>query len=44
MPGGILLVEIDDDFAVTQTGPVTKVAEGALSLEGLDDGAHWALS
>lgn len=42
MPGGILLVEIDDDFAVTQTGPVTKVAEGELSLEALDDGAHWA--
>jgi diaminopimelate epimerase len=35
MPGGVLEVEIDEDFAVTQTGPVTKVAEGVLSPEGL---------
>jgi diaminopimelate epimerase len=35
MPGGVLEVEIGDDFAVIQTGPVTKVAEGVLSPEGL---------
>jgi len=36
MPGGVLDVEIDEHFAVTQTGPVTKVAEGVLDPEGLE--------
>jgi hypothetical protein len=31
----VLDVEIGEDFAVTQTGPVTKVAEGVLCPEGL---------
>jgi diaminopimelate epimerase len=35
MPGGVLDVEIGEGFEVTQTGPVTKVAEGVLSPEGL---------
>jgi diaminopimelate epimerase len=35
MPGGVLDVEIGEDFEVTQTGPVTKVAEGVLCPEGL---------
>ncbi len=39
MPGGVLEVEVGDDFEVTQTGPVTKVAQGVLSPEGLFDGA-----
>ena len=30
MPGGTLEIEIGEDFAITMTGPVTKVAEGAL--------------
>jgi diaminopimelate epimerase len=42
MPGGILEVEIDEDYAVTQTGPATRVAEGQLSAEGLVDGAPWS--
>jgi diaminopimelate epimerase len=42
MPGGVLEVEIEDDYAVTQTGPVTKVAEGRLSAEALGDAAPWA--
>lgn len=42
MPGGVLEVEIADDYAVTQTGPATKVAEGVLSPESLTDGAPWA--
>jgi len=33
MPGGTLKIEIAEDFAITMTGPVTKVAEGALSSE-----------
>lgn len=35
MPGGVLDVEIGEDFEVTQTGPVTKVAEGVLCPEAL---------
>ena len=42
MPGGVLRVEIDDDYTVTQTGPATKVAEGQLALEALTDEASWA--
>jgi diaminopimelate epimerase len=42
MPGGVLEVEIGEDYAVTQTGPVTRVATGVLSPEGLADGAPWA--
>ena len=42
MPGGVLEVEIGEDFAVTQTGPATRVAEGQLSAEGLVDAAPWS--
>jgi diaminopimelate epimerase len=42
MPGGVLEVEIGEDYSVTQTGPVTRVADGVLSPEGLTDGAPWA--
>ena len=31
MPGGVLLIEVSDDFAVLMTGPVTKVSEGIMS-------------
>jgi diaminopimelate epimerase len=33
MPGGKLQITITDDFFVTMTGPVTKVAEGVISDE-----------
>lgn len=33
MPGGTLAVEIGDGYAITMTGPVTKVAEGVLAQE-----------
>src|SRR5262249_30223344 len=37
MPGGQLLIEVADDFAARLTGPVTKVAEGVLCPEGIED-------
>ena len=33
MPGGKLQITITDDFFVTMTGPVTKIAEGVISDE-----------
>jgi diaminopimelate epimerase len=33
MPGGQLHITIDENFAITMTGPVTRVAEGRLSNE-----------
>jgi diaminopimelate epimerase len=33
MPGGLLRIEIADDFAIRMTGPVTKVSEGVLFEE-----------
>jgi len=33
MPGGVISIEMDDQFAVLMTGPVTKVGEGSLSPE-----------
>ena len=33
MPGGTLEIEIAEDFGITMTGPVVKVAEGDLSPE-----------
>ncbi len=32
-PGGIIQIDLDDNFAVLMTGPVTKVGEGTLSPE-----------
>jgi diaminopimelate epimerase len=37
MPGGVLLVEVGDDYAVRMTGPVTRVADGNLHPECLAD-------
>ena len=31
MPGGIIAIEIGEDFAIQMTGPVTRVGEGAIS-------------
>lgn len=33
MPGGVISIEMDDQWAVLMTGPVTKVGEGILSSE-----------
>lgn len=33
MPGGVISIEMDDDFAVLMTGPVSKVSEGVISTE-----------
>ncbi len=33
MPGGEILIQVNDDFTVSMTGSVTKVAEGELSAE-----------
>ena len=32
-PGGIIQIEIGDDFAICMTGSVTKVAEGMTNQE-----------
>lgn len=36
MPGGILLIAIDAEFAIRMTGPVTRVGDGELHPEMLD--------
>jgi diaminopimelate epimerase len=36
MPGGELDIRVSEDFSVLMTGPVTKIAEGTLSLEMFD--------
>jgi diaminopimelate epimerase len=33
MPGGVIAIEIGDDFAIRMTGGVTKVSEGAIAPE-----------
>ncbi len=35
MPGGVLAIEIAEDYSILMTGPVTKVAEGMTSEEML---------
>ncbi len=37
MPGGTLLIEVAVDYSVRMTGPATKVAEGELCPECLED-------
>jgi diaminopimelate epimerase len=44
MPGGVLQVEIEPDYHVTQTGPVTRVAHGMVDAEALSDGGRWAVT
>jgi diaminopimelate epimerase len=41
MPGGVLLVEVDDAFDVTQTGPAVRVAHGEIAGESLRDESPW---
>ncbi len=33
MPGGVIAIEIGDDFAIRMTGPVTKVCNGTIARE-----------
>jgi diaminopimelate epimerase len=33
MPGGVIAIEIGDDFSILMTGPVTKVSEGVMAVE-----------
>ena len=33
MPGGTIEIKIGDNYAITMTGPVTKVADGVLADE-----------
>jgi diaminopimelate epimerase len=35
MPGGVLAIEIAEDYSILMTGPVTKVAEGTIAEEML---------
>jgi len=35
MPGGELVIELDDDFSVRMTGPVTRIATGTIDSECL---------
>ncbi|MGA2853637.1 MAG: diaminopimelate epimerase [Verrucomicrobiota bacterium] len=35
MPGGVIKIEIGNDFSIRMTGPVTKVAEGVMDKEML---------
>ncbi|NDJ20520.1 diaminopimelate epimerase [Nostoc sp. B(2019)] len=37
MPGGEILIQIDNDFTISMTGSITKVAEGELSAEMFAD-------
>ena len=36
MPGGVIAIEIGDDFAIRMTGAVTKVSEGVMAREMFD--------
>lgn len=36
MPGGVLRIEIRDDFAIRMTGPVTRVVEGDIAAEAFE--------
>jgi diaminopimelate epimerase len=37
MPGGRLTIEISPDFLIRMTGPVTRVAQGQLDTESIED-------
>jgi diaminopimelate epimerase len=40
MPGGTLAIEIAEDYAITMTGPVRRVAEGTIADEAFGDVAR----
>jgi diaminopimelate epimerase len=33
MPGGVIKIEIGDEFSIRMTGPVIRVAEGVMDKE-----------
>ena len=37
MPGGRITINIDDNYGITMTGPVTRVADGTMAAEMLED-------
>lgn len=37
MPGGRITINIDNDYGITMTGPVTRVADGTMAAEMLED-------
>lgn len=37
MPGGRIAIDIDEHFGITMTGPVTRIADGRLAPEMLED-------
>lgn len=37
MPGGTLAIKIGENYAITMTGPVTKVADGVLAAEAFSE-------
>ena len=40
MPGGRLTIDIDEGFAITMRGPVTRVAEGVIDEEAFGGAGH----
>ena len=38
MPGGVLKIDVSDDFSVSMVGPVVKICEGMIDREILDTG------
>ena len=36
MPGGQIDITVSDDFSITMTGPVTKIADGTIAQEMFD--------
>ena len=37
MPGGRIAINIDHNYGITMTGPVTRVADGTMAAEMLED-------
>jgi diaminopimelate epimerase len=37
MPGGRITINIDHNYGITMTGPVTRVADGTMAAEMLED-------
>jgi diaminopimelate epimerase len=36
MPGGTLEITVADNYSISMTGPVTRIAEGTISSEMFD--------
>ena len=37
MPGGRIAIKLDENYGITMTGPVTRVADGTMAAEMLED-------